>query len=85
MLLKSLSELNGTSGAETLVRDFLRQQIEPFVETINVDKIGNLIAHEKRTTFRSKGHDYRSYGRSCVDDHRYNQRRLSQISASWWN
>ena len=44
MLLKSLSELNGTSGAEGLVRDFLRQQIEPFVDTINVDKIGNLIA-----------------------------------------
>ncbi|HBW38602.1 M42 family metallopeptidase [Desulfosporosinus sp. BICA1-9] len=44
MLLKSLSELNGTSGAEGLVRNFLRQQIEPFVETINVDKIGNLIA-----------------------------------------
>ncbi len=44
MLLKSLSELNGTSGAEGLVRDFLRQQIEPFVETIKVDKMGNLIA-----------------------------------------
>lgn len=44
MLLKRLSELNGTSGAEGLVRDFLRQEIEPFVETINVDKIGNLIA-----------------------------------------
>jgi putative aminopeptidase FrvX len=44
MLLKSLSELNGTSGAEGVVRDYLRQQIEPFVETITVDKIGNLIA-----------------------------------------
>ena len=44
MLLKSLSELNGTSGAESLVRNFLRQQIEPFVETVNVDKMGNLIA-----------------------------------------
>ncbi|MDR3587078.1 MAG: M42 family metallopeptidase [Desulfosporosinus sp.] len=48
MLLKSLSELNGTSGAESLVRDFLRQQIEPFVETITVDKIGNLIATKNR-------------------------------------
>jgi len=44
MLLKRLSELNGTSGAEGLVRDFLRQQIEPVVDTILVDKIGNLIA-----------------------------------------
>lgn len=44
MLLKSLSELNGTSGAESHIRNFLRQEIEPFVETVNIDKIGNLIA-----------------------------------------
>ncbi|MDP4161193.1 MAG: M42 family peptidase, partial [Bacillota bacterium] len=44
MLLKNLSELNGTSGAESLVRNFLRQQIEPFVDTITIDKMGNLIA-----------------------------------------
>ncbi|OLN32044.1 M42 family metallopeptidase [Desulfosporosinus metallidurans] len=44
MLLKTLSELNGTSGAEGSVRDFLRQQLEPFVDTIVVDKMGNLIA-----------------------------------------
>ncbi|HWQ43607.1 MAG TPA: M42 family metallopeptidase [Desulfosporosinus sp.] len=44
MLLKSLSELNGTSGAEGLVRNFLRQQVESFVDTVTVDKIGNLIA-----------------------------------------
>jgi len=44
MLLKSLSELNGTSGNEGLVRDFLRQHLEPFIETMNVDKMGNLIA-----------------------------------------
>lgn len=44
MLLKSLSELNGTSGAEGLVRDFLRLEIEPFVDSIHVDKMGNLIA-----------------------------------------
>ncbi|TGE33511.1 M42 family metallopeptidase [Desulfosporosinus sp. Sb-LF] len=44
MLLKSLSELNGTSGAERLVRDFLRQQIEPYVDSVIIDKMGNLIA-----------------------------------------
>ncbi len=44
MLLKSLSELNGTSGAESLVRNFLRQEIEPYVETVKIDKMGNLIA-----------------------------------------
>jgi len=44
MLLKTLSELNGTSGAEGSVRDFLRQQLKPFVDTLVVDKMGNLIA-----------------------------------------
>ena len=44
MLLKTLSELNGTSGAEGSVRDFLRKQLEPFVDTIVIDKMGNLIA-----------------------------------------
>ncbi|MHB8124895.1 MAG: M42 family metallopeptidase [Desulfitobacteriaceae bacterium] len=44
MLLKILSELNGTSGAETSVRNFLRQEIEPYVEKVTIDKIGNLIA-----------------------------------------
>jgi Cellulase M and related proteins len=44
MLLKNLSELNGTSGAESPVRNFLRQTIEPYVDTIINDKMGNLIA-----------------------------------------
>lgn len=44
MLLKNLSELNGSSGAEGFVRDFLSQKIKPFVNTIIIDKIGNLIA-----------------------------------------
>lgn len=44
MLLKTLSELNGTSGDETLVRNFLIEEIKPYVEKIFIDKIGNLIA-----------------------------------------
>ncbi len=44
MLLKTLSELNGTSGAETSVRNFLRQEIEAYVERVTIDKMGNLIA-----------------------------------------
>ncbi|MHB1652000.1 MAG: M42 family metallopeptidase [Desulfitobacteriaceae bacterium] len=46
MLLKNLSELNGTSGAEKPVRDFLRQEIEPYVDDLRVDKMGNLIARK---------------------------------------
>ena len=46
MLLKALSELNGTSGAETAVRDFLREYITPYAERVYTDKIGNLIAEK---------------------------------------
>lgn len=47
MLLKMLSELQGTSGAENEVRDTLRTEIAPWVDSISVDKIGNLIASKK--------------------------------------
>lgn len=44
MLLKTLSELNGVAGAEKPIRNALRSAIEPYVDSITVDKIGNLIA-----------------------------------------
>lgn len=44
MLLKTLSELNGASGAEKAVRTVLQEIIEPFVDSIKIDKMGNLIA-----------------------------------------
>lgn len=47
MLLKKLSELQGTSGAEKKVRDFLSEEITPWVDTLAVDKMGNLIATKK--------------------------------------
>lgn len=47
MLLKILSELNGASGAEKPVRETIMELIRPNVDSMFVDKIGNLIA-EKR-------------------------------------
>lgn len=47
MLLKKLSELNGASGAEKPVRETIMELIRPYVDSMFVDKIGNLIA-EKR-------------------------------------
>lgn len=47
MLLKTLSELNGTSGAEHEVRNTLRSVITPRVDSAFTDKIGNLIAHKR--------------------------------------
>jgi len=49
MLLRTLTELNGTSGVEKEIRQALRQEIEPFVDSIMIDKIGNLIVQKNRS------------------------------------
>lgn len=46
MLLKTLTELNGTSGAEKEIRNALSQELKPYVHSINTDKIGNLIVQK---------------------------------------
>lgn len=48
MLLKTLSELNGTSGVEKEIRKVLSQELEPYVDSIMIDKIGNLVARKNR-------------------------------------
>ena len=47
MLLKTLSELNGASGAEKPVRDYLREVLKPHADEIMVDKMGNLIVKKR--------------------------------------
>lgn len=47
MLLKQLTELNGLSGNEAEVRDFIKNGIEKYSDSINIDSIGNLIAFKK--------------------------------------
>lgn len=54
MLLKTLSELNGTSGVEKEIRQALRQEVEPFVDSILIDKIGNLIVQKGRSEHSPK-------------------------------
>ena len=44
VLLKELSELNGISGREDEVRNFIRERIKDQVDEITVDAMGNLIA-----------------------------------------
>ncbi|KLU60626.1 putative aminopeptidase YsdC [Peptococcaceae bacterium CEB3] len=46
MLLKTLSELNGTSGAEKTIREYLRQVLEPYASEMVIDRMGNLIVHK---------------------------------------
>ncbi|HHY28480.1 MAG TPA: M42 family metallopeptidase [Desulfitobacterium dehalogenans] len=46
MLLKILSELNGTSGDEKEIRHTLAAELEPFVHSVSTDKMGNLIVQK---------------------------------------
>lgn len=45
--LKALCELNGISGDEKLVREYIINEIKDYVESYQVDNLGNLIAFKK--------------------------------------
>lgn len=47
MLIEKLCNLNGVSGDEGRVRNFLRCEIEPYADSITVDTMGNMIAFKK--------------------------------------
>ena len=49
MLVKELTQINGVSGDEGRVRDFITAQIAPYADDITIDSIGNLIAFKKGT------------------------------------
>jgi len=46
-LLKEISETPGTSGFEQNIRQFIIKQIKPYVDRIDIDNMGNLIAFRK--------------------------------------
>lgn len=46
-LLKTLCALDGVSGCEDSVRDFIRQQATPYADSIRTDALGNLIVFKK--------------------------------------
>tara|TARA_Y100000310_G_scaffold68970_1_gene64284 strand:+ start:4127 stop:5152 length:1026 start_codon:yes stop_codon:yes gene_type:complete len=46
-LLRKLVDIKGPSGDESLIRNFIRKEIRPFVDKVQVDKFGNLIASTK--------------------------------------
>lgn len=54
MLLKELCSLDGVSGNEHAVRNFILEQIRPYADEIMVDTMGNIIALKK-----GKKHDKR--------------------------
>lgn len=46
-LLKKLSETSGVSGFESAIGKILKTEIAPFVDEVNEDVMGNMIAHKK--------------------------------------
>ncbi|MDQ2086785.1 M42 family metallopeptidase [Herbivorax sp. ANBcel31] len=47
MFLKELTELNGVSGNEEDVREFIKKEAKKYSDEINVDSMGNLICLKK--------------------------------------
>ncbi|HEY9061773.1 MAG TPA: M42 family metallopeptidase [Pseudobacteroides sp.] len=47
MILKELTELNGISGSEYNVMEFIKSHVEKYADNIQVDSMGNLIAFKK--------------------------------------
>ena len=45
--LKTLCALNGVSGDEDAVRDFLRSQAQPYACQLRTDPLGNLIVRKQ--------------------------------------
>jgi len=46
-LLKKISETAGAPGFEKRIREFVSEEIKPFVDSVEVDNMGNLIAFRK--------------------------------------
>lgn len=47
MFLKELTELSGVSGNEFEVRNFIKKQLKEMNISFNIDKLGNVVAHNK--------------------------------------
>ncbi|MGJ8454120.1 M42 family metallopeptidase [Pseudothermotoga sp. U03pept] len=54
MYLKELTELDGVSGNERLVREFISEKIKDKVDDMKTDVLGNLIAFKKGTKGKRK-------------------------------
>lgn len=47
MLLKKLTEASGVSGNEKQVRDIIVSEVEEYVDSLKIDRLGNIIVHKK--------------------------------------
>ncbi|HOV25404.1 MAG TPA: M42 family metallopeptidase [Pseudobacteroides sp.] len=54
MILKELTELNGVSGSEYNVMEFIKGHVEKYADSVTIDSMGNLIAFKKGITGKYK-------------------------------
>lgn len=54
MLLKELTQINGVSGNEKNIRDFILENIKPYSDDIITDSMGNIIAFKKGSCHSGK-------------------------------
>jgi endoglucanase len=54
MLIKELTDLNGVSGNEKEVRDFIIGKVKNLCDSIKVDSIGNIITYKKGSNSKYK-------------------------------
>lgn len=50
MLLKELTSINGVTGDEGEVRNFIRERVKDYADSITVDSMGNLLVYKKGKT-----------------------------------
>lgn len=53
-LLKKICEIPGTSGFEQRIRAFILEEIKPYVDSLSIDAMGNVIAVKKGKTSKKK-------------------------------
>lgn len=45
-LLENLTQINGPSGSETKIREYIASAVKPFCDEVYTDAMGNLVAHK---------------------------------------
>ena len=64
-LLKEICETAGAPGFENRVRSLVLKQIKNYVDHLEIDNMGNIIALKKGVDFQISN-DWGSYGRNWV-------------------
>jgi len=54
LLLKELTDINGVTGDEGKVREYIKEHVKDYADSISVDSMGNLIVYKKGKSCKRK-------------------------------